>query len=77
MKRAIRHIAFTVFLSTIATASFSVYADNIVIDSGTDETVVSRLPDAGQEDEFVCFDTATSTGRRNTLIKSFSRRSKV
>jgi hypothetical protein len=57
MKRAIRYLAL--LLITMATASFSVLADNIVIDSGTDETVVSRLPAAGIEEEFVCSDTAT------------------
>ncbi len=59
MKHTLKRTAFAISLSTMVTASFSVFADPIVIDSGADETIVARLPAAGEEEEFVCSDTAT------------------
>jgi hypothetical protein len=43
----------------LTTAAIPILAQDIVIDSGSDETVISRLPNAGVEEEPVCSDTAT------------------
>ena len=59
MKRAIRCTALALFFTTMATASISVFADDIVIASGNDDTIISRLPDAGGEDAFLCYDSST------------------
>ena len=61
MKCTTVHIAIALFFTITITSSFSILADPIVIDSGSDETVISRLPNAGVEEEFVCSDTSTGT----------------
>ena len=50
MKHTLTRVAFAISLTTMAIASFSVLADPIVIDSGADATIVSRLPAAGEEE---------------------------
>jgi hypothetical protein len=59
MKRSVIHIGIILLVGVMATPSFSVMADDIVIDSGSDETVISRLPDAGEQEDFVCSDSTT------------------
>ena len=57
MKTAIRRTALALFSATIATASFSVLAAEIVIDSGDSATIISSLPDSAAQEELVCSDT--------------------
>ena len=57
MKRAIRRIALALFSATLVFASFSVFAAQIVIDSGDSATIISSLPDAAAQEEHVCSDT--------------------
>jgi hypothetical protein len=57
MKKITRQIAIAVISTTMATASFSVFAAEIVIDSGDSATIISSLPDSAAQEELVCSDT--------------------
>lgn len=57
MKRAIRHTALALITTAMVFASISAFAAEIVIDSGESATIISSLPDAVAQEEFVCSDT--------------------
>ncbi|MDX1408243.1 MAG: hypothetical protein R3330_08920, partial [Saprospiraceae bacterium] len=58
IKGRISRVLITVLATTFA---MQLAAQDIVIDSGTDETVISRLPNAPEQWIPSCFDSADGT----------------
>ena len=61
MRNAMWQITAAFFGMTVALSSLPLSAQDIVIDSGTDETVISRLPAAPAQEDAVCSDSADGT----------------
>lgn len=59
MKRTMKFVPTALIAGWLAIAVMPVLAQDIVIDSGSDETVISRIPSAEVEDFPVCFDSVT------------------
>ncbi len=61
MKGVYSYFALAIITTLLMALPSSAFAQDIVIDSGTDETVISRLPNAGFEEEPVCSDSVDGT----------------
>lgn len=61
MKKPTTYFSFRLLGAALALSIMPAWAQDIVIDSGTDETVISRLPNAGLEENFVCSDATDGT----------------
>lgn len=61
MTKAISNTVLVLMAATWSLTVAPVSAQDIVIDSGSDETVISKLPNAGVQEEPVCSDTTTGT----------------